>query len=312
MAAPGSACPSTNSGCGAPEPSQPCRTRQPEQQPARTHPQSGRNFPELLRDLVLNPAGMDHSTYEQPLSAGRAQVAATGTLADGSPIPGGWRIYPERAAAGLWSTPTDLSQLAIELVRSMRNEPDALLGPNAAAEMMRPQLGKWGLGVELTPLAGARKFSHTGAPIGYRTLWLMYPDTCDGATIMTNADEGMTLAYEVARALADTHGWPEPMASDRTGQVSTDSATVRRFAGKYQLRTFPEERFDVKVEPDGRLSWSRQGRGKRDLVPVDAETLVSPDSGMTLRIVESGESLPNAELLELTFGGGINIARRVP
>lgn len=74
-----------------------------------------KSFPELMRQLVLEPAGMKHSTYEQPLPPARAGEAATAHDANGQPVKGQFHTYPEMAAAGLWTTPTDLALLAIEL-----------------------------------------------------------------------------------------------------------------------------------------------------------------------------------------------------
>lgn len=266
----------------------------------------------LMHDRVLLPAGMKNSTYAQFLDPERATYAATGTYADNTPIPGGWHIYPESAAAGLWSTPTDLSKFAIGLVRSMRGESNNLLRDSTANEMMRRQMESWGLGVEVSPDGAPRKFSHTGANVGYRTLWLMFPDTCQGAAIMANADEGMTLAYEIARALADQYRWPDPMASEQASSVPTTGDVARRFVGTYALKDFPTERFEVRILPNGALSWSRQGRGQRDLVAMNTDEVISPDSGMRLVALERDPQTGHATTMELRFPGGVNVAHRVP
>lgn len=266
---------------------------------------AGQSFADYLRTQVLRPAGMADSDYLPPADAARRARAATGTLADGTPIPGGWRLYPEQAAAGLWTTPTDLSRFAIALVHSLRGEPGALLREATAEDMLRRQADAWGLGVEISPAGEPRKFSHTGAPVGFRTLWLMYPDTCQGATIMTNADEGMTLAYEIARAIADTRHWPDPMESEQATAIAMTDAIAARFVGRYELVDFPAERFEVTAREDGRLAWSREGRQRRDLVATGPHELLSPDSGM--RLVARGTD----GLLELHFPGGVNLSRRI-
>ncbi len=65
-------------------------------------------FQKLLHDSVLAPIGMSHSTYEQPLPKAFQTFAATPYSSDGEVIEGGAHTYPEMAAAGLWTTPTDL------------------------------------------------------------------------------------------------------------------------------------------------------------------------------------------------------------
>lgn len=272
---------------------------------------SGQPFADAMRERVLRPAGMADSDYLPPADAARRARAATGTLADGRPIPGGWRLYPEQAAAGLWTTPADLSSFAIALVHSLRGEPGALLRQATAADMLRRQAGAWGLGVEVSPAGAPRQFSHTGAPVGFRTLWLMFPDTCQGATLMTNADEGMAVAYEIARAIADARGWPDPMPSEHAAAIAMTPAIAARFAGRYALVDFPAERFEVTAHADGSLTWSREGRQRRDLVATSARELLSPDSGMRLALPPQDTADGPAARLELRFPGGLNLARRI-
>jgi CubicO group peptidase (beta-lactamase class C family) len=271
----------------------------------------GASFETLMQEHVLHPAGLRHSSYLPSVEPASAREAAHGTAADGTPIPGGWRLYREQAAAGLWSTPSDLARFGIALIRSMRGEDGALLKRDTANEMMRRHAGAWGLGPELSADGAPRKFSHTGAPVGYRTLWLMFPDTCQGAAIMTNADEGMTLTHEIARALADAYRWPDPMASEKASYVPTTDEIATRFVGTYRLRDFPAERFEVDRRPDGTLTWSRQGRGRRLLEAASRDELLSPDSGMRLVAIEQAPRDGAVTTLELRFPGGVNIAQRV-
>src|SRR5262249_46759440 len=101
----------------------------------------GRPFPELMRELIFDPLGMVDSTFEQPLPAAMAACAATAHPLNGQPLAGGWNVYPEMAAAGLWTTAADLSRLAVALVQAVREEQSALpLKTETVAAMLRPQL----------------------------------------------------------------------------------------------------------------------------------------------------------------------------
>jgi hypothetical protein len=82
----------------------------------------------------------------------------------------------------------------------------------------------------------------------------MFPDTCQRAAIMTNADEGMTLTLEIDRALADAYRWPDPRASEKASYVPITDAIARRFIGTYRLRDFPAERLEVERGADGMLT----------------------------------------------------------
>src|SRR5256885_8622 len=63
---------------------------------------TGEDFPTLMRRLVLQPAGMMRSTYENPLPMSRRGGAASRREQIDTPVPGGFHVYPEMAAAGLW------------------------------------------------------------------------------------------------------------------------------------------------------------------------------------------------------------------
>jgi CubicO group peptidase (beta-lactamase class C family) len=67
---------------------------------------TGESFPALMRRLVLAPTGMTRSTHENPLPQARWTEAATGHEKPDTPVPGHFHVYPEMAAAGLWTTAT--------------------------------------------------------------------------------------------------------------------------------------------------------------------------------------------------------------
>ena len=108
---------------------------------------SGEPFADALRDLVFRPLGMADSIFAQPLPAALTGEAARGHYADGRELPGGWRVVPELAAGGMWSTPSDLARLLIEISRAFRGEENALITRTMAIEMLTPQNGgPYGLG----------------------------------------------------------------------------------------------------------------------------------------------------------------------
>ena len=88
---------------------------------------TGKPFPEFMRETVLAPLGMTSSTYEQPLPADRQSHAATGHYPDGRPVAGKWHVYPEMAAAGLWTTAPDLARFAIGVQRALASTSNAVL-----------------------------------------------------------------------------------------------------------------------------------------------------------------------------------------
>lgn len=98
---------------------------------------TGQSFDRIVHDQVLEPTGMIRSGFAEPSASARADVAA-GHVADGSMVPGGWHVYPELAAAGLWSTASDLASFGLAVMKAVREEPNTLLSPALANQMAGP------------------------------------------------------------------------------------------------------------------------------------------------------------------------------
>lgn len=167
---------------------------------------TGKPFPAAMKGLVLDRAGMAASTYEQPIPAARADQTASGHGGDGSPIAGRWHVYPEMAAAGLWTTATDLVHFGTELAKSAHGRSNHVLNLKMAGQMLTKQKGGFGLGVGLSK-EGARGFQHNGANAGFRGLMVVL-DSGEGAVILTNGDNGDKLHGEILQSIMKVYGWP--------------------------------------------------------------------------------------------------------
>jgi len=106
---------------------------------------TGQPFPELMKRLVLGPAGTTLSTYEQPLPEARWSQAASGHDGEGAVIKGKWPIHPEMAAGGLWTTPTELARWALEITKAWTGVGSKLFSKSIATEMLTVQKAPYGL-----------------------------------------------------------------------------------------------------------------------------------------------------------------------
>ena len=174
----------------------------------------GRPFPAIMEDAVIRPLGLRHSTYENPLPAARAARAATGHQASGRQVDGRWHIYPEMAAAGLWTTPSDLAAIAIDVARARRGDTGRLLKPATAAEMLTPASRDEpgddtpGLGFFVDRTGRTDRFGHNGADEGFQAVLVAYAATGRGAAVMVNSDNGNAAAGPLLDAIAREYGWP--------------------------------------------------------------------------------------------------------
>jgi CubicO group peptidase (beta-lactamase class C family) len=173
---------------------------------------SGKQFPALMEETVLDKIGMSDSSYEQPLPATRAVMTAAGGYGDGKPVHGKWHVYPEMAAAGLWTTPTDLAKFAIEIALSKQGKSNKVLTQKMTEEMLTPQSKNFGIGFALNKNHPG-EFGHDGADEGFQALLVMNYDTGQGAAIMSNSDYGILVANEYLRSAAKEYSWkfmPDP------------------------------------------------------------------------------------------------------
>lgn len=232
---------------------------------------TGTSFATLVQELVLTPLGMTGSGFSPPPSAARGHHGV------GTPVPGGWRAQPELAAAGLWSTPTDLVRLDLEIARASAGS-STLLDRSLATEMLTPQLpgGSHGLGTELDPLSG--RFGHTGQNVGYTCFSYVWPGSGVAVAAMTNSEDG----WELLSALR--------AAADRRYAPAVPSPAV---PGRYFLR--PDYPIDITAAADG-LTFSAGGQQPVTLLPRPDGRYDHPGLDLQLRFRPTGDGSPELEL----------------
>jgi CubicO group peptidase (beta-lactamase class C family) len=191
-------------------------------------------FPQFLHDTVLAPIGMSNSTYQQPLPRALLSNAAIPYNGDGTAVQGGPHTYPEMAAAGLWTTPSDLCRYIIEVQNSLKGKANHVLSQSMTQQMLTPGKGGWGLGLQLGGSAADPWFSHGGVNAGYESLFVGYDHNGDGAVVMTNAQGGSRLAAEAMSAIAIAYDWSDWRPAERT-EVKLDTAVLARYVGTYEL-----------------------------------------------------------------------------
>ena len=176
---------------------------------------TGEPFPQLLKSMVLDKIGMQHSSYRQPLPPDWAKAAASGYRANGSPVQGKSHIYPEMAAAGLWTTASDLARFAIEIQKSREGRSNHVLSREMTTQMLTRQTESAGLGLFLQGTSQAPRFGHNGADEGFQALLVATLDSGKGAVVMANSDNGVRLAQEIVLSIAAEYGWPDYKPKER-------------------------------------------------------------------------------------------------
>ncbi|MFP2907440.1 serine hydrolase [Pyxidicoccus sp. 3LFB2] len=162
-------------------------------------------FPQLIHDAVFAPLGLKHSTFEQPLSSARTANAASGTHASGKSIEGRWHVYPELAPAGLWSTPSDLASMTMEVLKARAGKSQRVVSQAMAKQMLTKQSDGFGLGFQLEE--GSDRFGHGGYNEGFTSTLIAFADSGSGVVMMANGDNGPFLFERLAASIAAEYGW---------------------------------------------------------------------------------------------------------
>ena len=167
-----------------------------------------RPFPDVMRDTVLAPLGMRDSAYEQPLSAARDRKAARAHDRTGAARDAKWHVYPELAAAGLWTTSPDLARFGIELQTSLQGRSNRVLSRAMAQEMATPVgVGPFAIGMQMDKVGEGWYLNHGGSNWGFQCLLFVHKIKGYGFAAMTNADSGGRLITEMRQRVAAAYKW---------------------------------------------------------------------------------------------------------
>jgi CubicO group peptidase (beta-lactamase class C family) len=249
---------------------------------------------------------MRRSSFEQPIAAKLRENAAMPYDSTGQPIVGGAHTYPEQAAAGLWTTPSDLALFAINLQHVLAGQGRSILSTATAHEMVTSVgKGSWGLGFGVGGTEEDPYFTHGGANEGFRCLLTVF-DAGDGIVVMSNGDRGAQIATALLRTVAAEYGWPHFQPKyHKIAQLPV--AAFDRFVGQYRVNADdtieilrkdnrlyfqPAGQEAGEILPDGPVSFFSKGRDIQITFQPDAEVRASG-----LRIV-TGDSTIAAERIE--------------
>ena len=168
----------------------------------------GKPFQQIAKDWVLDAIGMTNSTYVQPLPAAREKQAARGHNGEGKSMGARWHVFPEQAAAGLWTTPTDLAKFAIEVQRALAGQSNRVLSKASAQEMVTPVgVGPYAVGFAMEYRGEGWYFSHGGSNWGFKCELIAHRAKGYGVAIMTNGDNGAALARVIRDRIAEAYNW---------------------------------------------------------------------------------------------------------
>ncbi|PEL85948.1 serine hydrolase domain-containing protein [Bacillus wiedmannii] len=154
---------------------------------------TGKPFNLLLEEYIFHPLQLKNSMLFSTKDINKMEAFACGHNKDGTVTNEKYPFYPFAAASGIWTTPTDLSTLVIEIIHSLQGKGKLKLSQKLVQDMISPQdCSKWtGLGVFLDDSNKDLQMYSLGWGVGFQCMMICYPYRGNGAVIMTNADLGV-------------------------------------------------------------------------------------------------------------------------
>jgi CubicO group peptidase (beta-lactamase class C family) len=240
---------------------------------------TGEPFAQYMQRTVLTPIGMTSSTFEQPLPAARASLTASGYYADGTPVRGRWHVYPEMAAAGLWTTATDLAKFAIEIQATLAGRGHGVVSQATARQYVTEQKDGYALGVGVLGSGKSLRFTHGGRDEGFDALLMAGAESGEGVVVMINANDNSPMKARIHGYVARLWGFagtpPVPVPA-ATVAARIDAKRLAAYAGYYEASE--NNMVALSANPDGSgMQVLVDGRPAENLLAMDSATFGSSE-----------------------------------
>jgi CubicO group peptidase (beta-lactamase class C family) len=262
-------------------------------------------YPQIAQETVLTPLGMTSSTYSQPLPDAIRKKAATGYRSNGKEVEGKIHIYPEMAAAGLWTTPTDLAKFAIEVQLSLQGKSNKVLSKETITKMVTPFIDEQvGMGFFIEKHGNAIYFGHGGADEGFRAGLLVNRDKGYGVAVMVNSDNG-EIINEIFRSVAKEYQWedylPQPHEIVTVAPEKLDDYAGRFLVNPDRVLTIRREGAKLYAQPTADNGF--------EMLPLSETEFVRGDQNIRYTFIK-GEN-GKADAVKVRFDGGEVQAPRI-
>ncbi|MGE8293774.1 MAG: serine hydrolase, partial [Sphingobacterium sp.] len=242
-----------------------------------------KDYTSIMNEKVLLPLGMKNSTFAQPLPAVQAEFAATAYSEDGKPVEGRYHVYPEQAAAGLWSTAEDYAKFVIDIQHTLAGKSSTVISKKTAEEFTSPFIESFiGLGLFIENYAGAVYFCHGGWNEGFSSYFIGSKTSGDGVVVLTNTNKPLFI-NELVRAVALTYQWPNYITPANKILPST-SQELSSYIGRYRADKYGL----IKVyKENGKLMAIQNLDTPVELIKVGVDTFAMHDWDFKMAFVKN-------------------------
>ena len=214
---------------------------------------TGTDYASFMEENVLKPLGMNNSSFRQPPTD--TSELATGYYSSGLPVLGGYHVYPEQAAAGLWTTPTDIAKYIIECQLTLAGKSGKVLSKAMMQRRMTPQVdSSVGLGLFIVRADSLTFFSHNGGNEAFLCTSYGTMTGGSGVVIMINGDN-FTIISELLNSVAQVYNWKGLYKPEFRNLVNLPADSLDQFIGKYPV---PGDNVEIQIFRDGASLYAKE------------------------------------------------------
>lgn len=246
---------------------------------------SKKSFSSLTQELLFDKLGMQNSTFEQPIPL-KYKKQSSWAYSNASWFKGMPYVYPQQAAAGLYTTPTDLAKVFIDVQKSYLGK-GKILGQSITKQMISPQKavsnGAYKEDIGIGPFLIQRTdnnelegvyFEFTGVNAGFLAYGIASVTGGNGVIVMLNSGDDVNgLGKEIRRAVAKVYNWKNFLPTE-IKPIKLSTKSLDNLAGRYRMG--PNEVLYLRKEKDYLVENINEGN---DIYcfPISKDTLVFTD-----------------------------------
>ncbi len=213
----------------------------------------GPAYDEAMQKQIFDPLGMTETTFDMERAQHGNFASPHADDVDGHPtlatMDNNYSVVPFRPAGGVWTSAHDMTHyVQLELSLGKLPNGEQLVSEENLLMRRKPQIATgedetYGMGLEINSRWGVPIVHHGGSLFGYKSDWMILPDSGIGAVLLTNADTGGMLLRPLMRRLVEVvfDGKPEAV-----GDVDSAAANYHALLAKERQRlTVPASQDEV-------------------------------------------------------------------
>lgn len=209
-------------------------------------------YEQYMYEHVLRPLGMTNSSFNQPPAASQGKNLATGYKTNGNEVPGKYFVYPEKSAAGLWTTPTDIGKYIIEIQQAYQGNSSKGLNQEMVKLHVTPYKNDFAMGTYQQVRNGEKYFYHTASNEGFTGVFIAGLTNGKGVAMFANSDDASIL-FELVNSVALVYDWKGFPRPEQITTVPVNDTLTSKYIGEYITDGIFSE---VKKEKDGLYLWT--------------------------------------------------------